>query len=109
MDIFIQGAIDTVWDGIKVKAINPAQLANGFELTCPDSSVKILGFEGTFDNKKDGKLYAFSSKGNKAIGDAKQTFSLLKIKDATLIAIDNITFRYKNICYKFRSQIYLCR
>lgn len=110
IDFFIPGSIDTIQEnGIKTKAINAAQLVNGFDLLSRDSLVEIISFQLVFDNMEDGNLYAKMSKGNKITDDEKHLFSLSKIKEASLITIEHIVFRYKEICYRANGQVYLCR
>lgn len=110
VDIFIPGSVDSIQEnGLKVKAIYAADLINGFELKSADSAVKILRFQLVFDNKKEGNLYTKSFKGNKVMNNEEEHFLLSKIGGATLITIEEVSFRYKNACYRAKSQVYLCR
>jgi hypothetical protein len=110
IDLLIPGSADTIQEnGIRVRVVDPASLINGFELQCPDSLVRIVRFRLVFDNKVTGNLYTKVSKGNVIADDDKQLFSLADIKNATLITIEEISFRFKGICYRTNSQVYLCR
>jgi hypothetical protein len=109
VSVFIPGSVDTIQaNGLRVKAIHAAELANGFELISKDSSINIISFRLVFGNREDGNLYSKTSKGNKILND-ERIFSLSKIRAASLITIDKIIFKSHGICYKAKGQIYLCR
>ena len=108
VNLFIPSSVGTIQEnGLRVKAVHAANLTNGFELISQDSLIKIVHFHLVFDNRADGNLYSKISKGNKIMDNAKHLFSLSKIKDATLITIDDIMVKYKDICYRAKSQVYL--
>lgn len=110
VDLFIPGSIDTVQqNGMKVKAIHASDLVNGFELVSTDSLVKIERFQLVFDNRIDGNIYIYPSKGSTITPSNTMLFPLSKVKDAGLITVENIFIRYNGVCYRARSQVYLTR
>jgi hypothetical protein len=108
VELAIPGSVDTLQNGFAGKVVNAADLVNGFELNSKDTAVKIIYFQVVF-NDDQGTIYVKQSTGNKIADDEKHLFSIAKIKESSIITIENIYVQYKNTCYKAKSQLYLCR
>jgi hypothetical protein len=105
---YVPGYKDCIIDGSKNISfrINPEILKNGFELKQTDSSFKIISFHLTFDF--DEGISEMLSTGNKILPRNDSIVSMIKITEAKLITIENITVNTGNRNYKLPSLVLYC-
>lgn len=105
-NVYIPEYYDTTQaNGLKARVINVIALTNGFKLLSDDSLVRVRSFNLVFDDK-NGVLYSKKSDGDKMTDNQSELIQLSKLKDATLITIDNIKIEYKGLCYTIPGQLY---
>jgi hypothetical protein len=85
---FIPGEKDTVINGLPAKAINPANLVNGFSLRITDSTFQISGFRMTFDHGDS--ISQLISNGSRIEPRNDSIVSLNRIVKSFLITIEDI-------------------
>lgn len=108
VNIFIPGYIDTIQtNGLKVRAIDVSSLVKGFKILSSDSSVIIQSFFLTFEDR--GTIYSIPSVGDMIRADQSNFDQLQKIKETTIMTIDNIKVQYQGVCYRIDGQVYLPR
>jgi len=108
IDLFIPGSVDTIQSsGKKVKAIHAGLLSQDFYLASGDSSVKVLGFRLTFEDR-DGNYYVLIAKKGKMLVN-NWAFNPNRIHSASLVELIDISIEMDGKCYHVPDQIYLIR